>query len=65
MCVDYADLRVHYFGTRETYDLMGKESQIITSSHRGDLDWVAGFVMGAQLGFLHVSKGHGNNDLLR
>ena len=54
ICTDYGDLRVHVFCDKKTYDSFGKESQIITSSHRGDLDWVAGFVLGAQFGFLHV-----------
>lgn len=52
---DYANLRVHLFGSDETYKYFGKESLIVTSSHRGDLDWVAGFVLGAHYKFLHVS----------
>ena len=39
----------------ETYKDFGKESCLITLSHRGDLDWVAGYIMGVRYGFLHVS----------
>lgn len=47
-------MRIHAFGEDDTYKNFGKESMIVTSSHRGDLDWVAGFVLGARYGFLHV-----------
>lgn len=56
VCTDYAELRVHVFATKETLALFGKESSIITSSHRGDLDWIGGFVLGAYYRFLHVSN---------
>lgn len=56
VCTDYASLRVHVFGNDETFKNFGKESLILTSSHRGDLDWVAGFVLGAHYRFLHVSS---------
>lgn len=55
VCTDYADLRVHVFSSDEAMERFGKESQIVTSSHRGDLDWIAGFVLGANTRFLHVS----------
>ena len=55
MSIDYADLRVHIFGTKKAYEKLGNEFHFITSSHRGDLDWVAGFVLAANYGCLHVS----------
>ena len=49
-------MRVHLFGEKEVYDKFGTESCLITLNHRGDLDWVAGFIIGAQYNFLHVSS---------
>ena len=56
ICTDYADLRLHLYGSKEAYDLLAKESALLTSSHRGDLDWLGGFVLGAHYEFLHVSR---------
>ena len=36
------------------YEMLGKEFSLVTLSHRGDLDWVAGYVIGAQFNFLKV-----------
>ena len=54
LCTDYADLRVHIFGDEEAYKMIGNEFNMIISSHRGDLDWMAGLILGAHYGFLHV-----------
>lgn len=58
LCTDYADLRVHVFGDEDAYKMFGKEFHMVTSSHRGDLDWVAGFILGAHYKFLHVRMWH-------
>ena len=52
---DWAGITIRLFGTEETYEKIGKEFSIFTLSHRGDLDWVAGYVVGAQFDFLYVS----------
>lgn len=54
--VDWADLNIHLYGEKDVYDRFGKESCLVTLSHRGDLDWVAGYVVGANMNFLHVSE---------
>ena len=54
--MDYADLQVHIFAEQDVVECFGKESQIITSSHRGNLDWISGFVLGVRYQFLHVSQ---------
>ena len=46
------------FGEEEAFKRFGKERCLITLSHRGDLDWVGGFIMGAHFGFLRVSHTH-------
>ena len=37
------------------YENIGKEFSLITLSHRGDVDWVAGLLVAAQFNFIHVS----------
>lgn len=54
LCCDYGDFRIYAYGTEEAYRNFGKEFLLLSSSHRGDLDWVAGFVLGARYRFLHV-----------
>ena len=54
LCCDYGDFRIYAYGTDEVYKNFGKEFLLLSSSHRGDLDWVAGFVLGARYRFLHV-----------
>ena len=56
ICTDYGELKVHMFCDKTCYEKFGRESCILTSSHRGDLDWVAGFVLGAHFGFLEVRE---------
>lgn len=57
LCRDWATLDVVMFGEDNAYEKLGKESGLFTCSHRGDLDWVAGFIVGAYYKFLHVSRG--------
>lgn len=59
---EWAEVKVTLFGDDETYKNFGKESSLITLSHRGDLDWVAGYIMGVRFNFLHVSSHSTNND---
>ena len=33
---------------------IGKEFALMTLSHRGDVDWVTGYVVATQFNFLHV-----------
>ncbi len=49
-------MNITLFGDDETYKNFGKESALITLSHRGDLDWVAGYIMGVRYNFIHVSE---------
>ena len=53
---EWAGMKITLFGDDETYKDFGKDFCLITLSHRGDLDWVAGYIMGARYGFLHVSN---------
>ena len=55
MCEDWASINVRLFGHKETFEKMGKEFALMTLSHRGDLDWVAGYVVAARFNFIHVS----------
>ena len=55
ICHDWAGINVRLFGSKETFANVGKEFSLFTLSHRGDMDWVAGYVVGAQFNFLHVS----------
>ena len=43
------------YGEKGVYDLFGKEPCLVTLSHRGDLDWVGGYIVATRLNFLHVS----------
>ena len=52
--MDYANLRIHIFGDEEAYANIGQEFHLVTSSHRGNIDWISGFVLGFHYGFLHV-----------
>ena len=54
-------MNITLFGDDETYKNFGKESCLVTLSHRGDLDWVAAFIIAVRYDFLHVS---GENNLL-
>ena len=56
ICTDYANVRIQLFGEAEPYEKFGKEFQIVTSSHRGNLDWIAGFILGVHYGCLHVRE---------
>jgi lysophosphatidic acid acyltransferase/lysophosphatidylinositol acyltransferase len=53
---EWAGINITLFGDDEAYKNLGKESCLITLSHRGDLDWVAGYIMGVRFRFLHVSS---------
>ena len=55
LCTDWASLNIVFFGEASTYEKFGKESGLLICSHRGDLDWVGGFMVGAYYNFLHVS----------
>ena len=54
MSQDWAGVKVTMFGDKDTYDHLGKECALWTLSHRGDLDWVIGYVVGVQYNFIHV-----------
>ena len=49
-------MNVLMYGDEEAYKQFGRESCLITLSHRGDLDWVAGYTVGAHFKILHVSE---------
>ena len=55
-CIDWADTQVTLFGTDEAYRTFGKESCLVTLSHRGDFDWLIGFVVSACFDFLEVKE---------
>ena len=50
-------MKILLYGEDEAYEKFGRESSLITLSHRGDLDWVAGYVISTFFGFMHVRKG--------
>jgi len=56
LCRDWATVDVVCFGEPNVFDKFGVESSLITCSHRGDLDWVVGIMMGAYYNFMHVSS---------
>lgn len=56
MCEDWASINVRLFGHKETFENLGKEFALMTLSHRGDLDWVAGYVVAARLNFIHTIR---------
>lgn len=53
ICYDWSGIKVRMFGTAEAYEKLGKEFALMTLSHRGDLDWVAGYVVSTQFDFIH------------
>ena len=55
VCRDWATLDIVLYGEDSAYEKFGKESGLMICSHRGDLDWVAGFVVGAYYKCLQVS----------
>lgn len=52
--VDWADTRVTLFGDDEAYRTLGKEYSLITLSHRGEFDWLIGYIVATGHGFLQV-----------
>ena len=52
---DWAGIEVRLFGEAEVYEKLGREFSLLTLSHRGDLDWVAGYIVATQFNFIHVS----------
>lgn len=57
ICHDWSGIQVRLFGSAEAYEKLGQEFALMTLSHRGDLDWVAGYLVSAQFDFIHVSFG--------
>ncbi len=55
VCRDWATLDIVLYGEDSAYEKFAKESALMICSHRGDLDWVAGLVVGAYYKALHVS----------
>lgn len=53
-CVDWADVSITLFGTKETFAEFGKERCLVTLSHRGDFDWLIGYVLADYYGFIQV-----------
>ena len=53
--LDWANMEVYLYGEKGVYDLFGKEPCLVTLSHRGDLDWVGGYIVATHFNFLHVS----------
>ena len=51
---EWARINITMFGDDEAYRKFGKEFSFLTLSHRGDLDWVAGYIMGVRYNFIHV-----------
>ena len=51
---DWAGIGVRLFGEEEVFEKIGNEFSLMTLSHRGDLDWVAGYLIAAQFNFIHV-----------
>ena len=45
IAIDWADIQITLFGDDATYEKFGKEYSLITSSHRGDFDWLIAFIV--------------------
>lgn len=56
ICYDWAGMSVRLFGDEEAFDNFGKEFSLVTLSHRGDLDWVAGYLVASQFNFIHTIR---------
>ena len=54
MSVDWADIKVVMFAKDEVLQHCGREHAMWTLSHRGDLDWIVGYIFGCRFNFLHV-----------
>ena len=52
--IDWADIQITLYGDDEVYHMFGKESCLISLSHRGEFDWMIGFIVSASFGFLEV-----------
>ena len=53
--VDWADTRITLFGSDEACRDFGREYSLVTLSHRGEFDWLIGFIVAARYGFLQVT----------
>ena len=54
--LDWANMEVYLYGEKGVYDLFGKEPCLVTLSHRGDLDWVGGYIVATHFNFLHTIR---------
>ena len=53
--VDWADTQVTLFGDDSAFETFGKNNCLMSVSHRGEFDWVIGFIVCAYFGCLEVS----------
>lgn len=50
----WSGLDIKLYGTKEDFDKLGKESAIIVSNHRSDVDWLIGYTLADRAGVLAV-----------
>jgi len=51
----WSGLDIKLYGTKEDFDMLGKESAICLSNHRSDVDWLIGYTVADRAGVLAVS----------
>eukprot|EP00794_Sanderia_malayensis_P000345 gene345-978_t len=52
----WANIDIKYYGDAEVFKEIGKESVLTIPNHRGDLDWLIGYILCERAGYLGASK---------
>jgi len=52
----WSGLDIKLYGTKEDFDMLGKESAICLSNHRSDVDWLIGYTVADRAGVLATTK---------
>ena len=50
----WANVDIKFYGDAEDYKKIGKESALVVPNHRGDIDWLTGYIIGERGGYLGV-----------
>jgi lysophosphatidic acid acyltransferase/lysophosphatidylinositol acyltransferase len=56
LSIDWADIQLTCFGDDEVYEKLGKESCLITLSHRGEFDWLIALLVCLSKDFLQTMR---------
>ena len=52
----WCGLDIKFYGTKEDFDKLGKETAICLCNHRSDVDWLLGYTLAERAGVLAVGK---------